>query len=290
MKCRHVLSLLSSYVDDEVDFEEKQVIEDHIKECENCGKALVDLRETIGRIRKIEPVPVPEDVAQRIKENIRREQKDKKAALQSEKSKGSVLSRRSLRYALVFSGFLALVIAIMIPFRAFQYFEARTKEAETFSQNAGSAKDRLSTQKNQGGSEESVPADGVHAGNMVRLSTANYNSRGVERLREYYKGLEKGESTTAVYSPADRDSSISNMFEEANNLKLDSRQLARCLDNIIAKNEAVIPVYSEKAKYEGQEVWIIVAKSFSLPDKGFDIAVYVCQAETGNLLHSVGGQ
>ena len=284
MRCRHVLSLLSSYIDDELAPEEKQGIEGHIEDCEECARALLELGETVRRIQTIEEVPVPRELTERIKADLSDRQETREA-------RDSFFARRFLRYALVFSGLIAFTIAIIIPLKAIQYMRSEMKNTGTLSSapRSGSANDAPDVES-RNKTQESVPLDGIHAGDRVRLSTANYNSKGVDTLRDYYKEKEQAESDTAQFRQGDREAAVSDLFEEANNLKLDSRQLAKCMDKINAENEATIPIYAEKAKYEGQEVWIIVVKAFAPPHQGFGVSVSVFAAETAERIYLAAAQ
>jgi Putative zinc-finger len=66
MNCRGVIRELSSYLDGELDRITLAEIELHLERCEDCRLVVDTTRKTIDIFCKAEPVPLPEDVRQRL--------------------------------------------------------------------------------------------------------------------------------------------------------------------------------------------------------------------------------
>lgn len=65
--CRHLLSLLSDYVDDDLGDELCQELERHLAGCQDCQIVVDTLRKTISLVHaETAPPPVPIDVRERL--------------------------------------------------------------------------------------------------------------------------------------------------------------------------------------------------------------------------------
>ena len=69
--CRHLLSLLSDYVDDELGDELCEELERHLSGCKDCQIVVDTLRKTISLVHtSAAPPPVPSDVRERLYKSL----------------------------------------------------------------------------------------------------------------------------------------------------------------------------------------------------------------------------
>jgi len=83
LTCKEFLAELSDYLDEAVQGEVRQQLEQHLSECPNCWVICDTTRKTVEIYKGIEPVPVPEEVHQRLMAAVEK----KKAACGSEHGK-----------------------------------------------------------------------------------------------------------------------------------------------------------------------------------------------------------
>ncbi len=276
MKCREALSLLSSYIDDEVSSKEKKRIEAHLGECEECSKTLYELRKTVGLVKEIKEVPMPPELAERIKSDLRKEEKAKRPKEIPEKSREGIFPKRALRYVLVFSGVLAVIIAIVIPLRAFWPLQTETRIAPK-SEDSLSAPGRTpeKEQKSKTAGREDESFDSLPAGQKVKETSVNYSKEGVKKLVRFYEEREKEKDSLEVFSSKARDETIASMLNEASELMPDVSHFAQCFEILVSHNGNILPVYAEKTYFQDNEAWIIITKEFSPHEKGFTMRAYV---------------
>ncbi|MFA5073741.1 MAG: DUF2275 domain-containing protein [Nitrospirota bacterium] len=70
---------LSEYLDGSLTEHEKQEIDEHLKTCSDCSKALEELRKTIEQIKAIEKIEPPAWMTQKIMANVRTEAEKEKS-------------------------------------------------------------------------------------------------------------------------------------------------------------------------------------------------------------------
>ncbi len=80
---------LSEYLDGTADTEERPEIEAHLKTCEKCRNALVELRKTVEHVRQVEEVEPPAWMARKIMATVREEAEKNRSFI--EKLKAAVL-------------------------------------------------------------------------------------------------------------------------------------------------------------------------------------------------------
>jgi predicted anti-sigma-YlaC factor YlaD len=66
VNCRQVILELSSYLDGDLGGEVVADLELHVKECVDCRVVVDTVRKTVDIYCKAEPVPLPEDVRERL--------------------------------------------------------------------------------------------------------------------------------------------------------------------------------------------------------------------------------
>ncbi|MDI6821442.1 MAG: hypothetical protein QMD66_00960 [Actinomycetota bacterium] len=123
----------------------------------------------------------------------------------------------------------------------------------------------------------------------MKISSNNYN-RG--EINEFLKstGWKLEGAETQTYGAEFRDRIISSMADEAARLGGDSGELRECLE-ILSKDEYDIPLYAERAKFEGKDAWIIIIDRRGPVLKGGlqHLRVYVWGIRDRKVLYSAGG-
>ncbi len=288
MKCKQILPLLSSYIDGEVNTEDKEEIETHLKGCAMCSKTMAQLRETVDSLKYMHEVSMPSELEERIKAGLRAEEQAKEAASSTDRGKQPALLGNALRYLLVFSGVLAAIIAVIIPLRAFWFVQDSSKTTPKTVESLGVQEEKeLSRESNKatGKVEPEASFDSAPVGGRVRTSSVNYNNEGIDRVRDFFEEQEGG-ADSEIFSADIRDETIAGMLEEAEQLQLEANQLEECFEIVLAQNKTVIPAQTEKAIFEDREVWVIVLKQFSPHRDGFEIEAHAVETGTYKILYS----
>lgn len=78
MECREIQEVLSAYVDGEIGPQEKTRVEEHLPSCNDCTRALSELRAAIGHIRKLEELDPPPWLTRKIMAQVTSEVEKKK--------------------------------------------------------------------------------------------------------------------------------------------------------------------------------------------------------------------
>lgn len=66
MNCRGVIRELSSYLDEDLDAGARADLERHLNKCEDCRLVVDTTKKTIHIFCNSEPVPLPQDVSNRL--------------------------------------------------------------------------------------------------------------------------------------------------------------------------------------------------------------------------------
>jgi len=70
MKCRKIKKLLQLYIDNALTFDEKQMIERHLKECSTCRAELKSLSSMVKMIGSLPEIPPPPDLTEKVMSKI----------------------------------------------------------------------------------------------------------------------------------------------------------------------------------------------------------------------------
>lgn len=285
MKCKEVLSLLSSYIDGEVSREETCQIEEHLEDCKSCSSALAELRSTISVLSNIDEAQIPEEVAGQIKSVIREEEQNRAKKKSPATDSHGIFSRKVATSLVVLSGLMALAIVILILLRIFWPLQT------TVNFTPKSLETQTSQDKMQDGAQEESEATselqkaGIDQVRVIQTST-NYDQKGLSELLASYEGQKEKETSEAEeFSVDTRDGDIANMLRQAQELKLDASHLAQCFDVLIARDDAMVPIYGELSYFEGREVWIIIVKDFSADSGRFSFRAYALSTPVCEILY-----
>jgi anti-sigma factor RsiW len=71
-ECRRILTVVSSYLDGDLDAAACAEVEAHCRHCAACAEAIAGLRETVGLCRQAGSMPVPDAVLERARARVRR--------------------------------------------------------------------------------------------------------------------------------------------------------------------------------------------------------------------------
>ena len=281
MKCKEIKSLLSAYLDDEVSRDEKQAIKLHLEECKDCSELLLQLKETKSLLSEIAEEPIPREVAEKVKAGIREAERAKKTE-PSKDIQESFWSRKALGYIFAFAGVLVVLIVVLIPLRGALFFSTEPavklaptsppRESKSLESQKGAAPQ---AEKREAEGQVAPHADSLVAGGGVQVSDTNYDKRKVNELLDSYERTEEQTAKTDTFSADRRDVMISSMLTEAQGLKLDAHHLDQCFGVLVSHNESILPVYAEKTRFEGKDVWIVIVNEFSSDPKSPEMRAYV---------------
>jgi len=82
MECGDVRERISAYIEGIISFEEKSVIDEHLKSCRKCSESLADLRKTLEHVKNLEDVEPPQWLTQKIMTEVRAKEKTRKGILE----------------------------------------------------------------------------------------------------------------------------------------------------------------------------------------------------------------
>jgi len=66
MKCRKIKKLLPLYIDNALTFGEKQIVEEHLKECPTCRAQLKSLSSMVKIIESLPEISPPPDFTEKV--------------------------------------------------------------------------------------------------------------------------------------------------------------------------------------------------------------------------------
>ena len=81
MECDKIQEQLSAYLDDALSPAEKGIIDNHLRSCPKCRKALADLEMTISSIKGLDEIIPPPWLTQKIMTRVKAESERKKKSL-----------------------------------------------------------------------------------------------------------------------------------------------------------------------------------------------------------------
>ena len=82
MECKHIRERLPSYREEDVDLEEKRAIGQHLSSCQQCSRALDDLKKAEELVKRLPEVEPPAWMTQKVMARVRAEEEKKKGILQ----------------------------------------------------------------------------------------------------------------------------------------------------------------------------------------------------------------
>jgi hypothetical protein len=82
MECSEVQKRLSAYLEKVVSPKQKALIDEHLKGCKKCKRALADLKKTVDYVQKLEEVEPPAWLTQKVMARVRSEAEAKKGIVQ----------------------------------------------------------------------------------------------------------------------------------------------------------------------------------------------------------------
>jgi anti-sigma factor RsiW len=75
LKCEEVYVWLQAYLDTEVTADEERMVERHIRGCAACRRRLVELAQTVNRLRESEHLTPRQEFTRRLMERLAEEKK-----------------------------------------------------------------------------------------------------------------------------------------------------------------------------------------------------------------------
>ena len=81
MECSDVREKFSAYIEGIISFEEKSVIDEHLKSCRKCSESLADLRKALEHVKNLEDVEPPQWLTQKIMTKVKAKENSGKGIL-----------------------------------------------------------------------------------------------------------------------------------------------------------------------------------------------------------------
>ena len=82
MDCKHIRERLPAYREEDVGSEEKRAIGQHLSSCQQCSRALDDLKKAEELVKRLPEVEPPAWMTQKVMARVRAEEEKKKGILQ----------------------------------------------------------------------------------------------------------------------------------------------------------------------------------------------------------------
>lgn len=77
MKCMDYINLLSDYLDEDIEKKEREQLEEHINECEECRHFFESFRSSVGVFKEMEAKPCPPGLEAKLKAIVESKIKNK---------------------------------------------------------------------------------------------------------------------------------------------------------------------------------------------------------------------
>ncbi len=160
MECSNIQEKLSAYIENIISYEEKLLIEEHLKSCQKCSKSLSELRKTVKYVQSLEEIEPPQWLTQKIMARIRSEVVATRFRAEPKKGVFQKLFY-PLHIKLPIEAFatIAIVITAVYIFKTIQP-EMKVVQAPTGSENV-IAKDEVRKQSQQLRAGATIPKDEI---------------------------------------------------------------------------------------------------------------------------------
>ena len=160
MECSNIQEKLSAYIENIISYEEKLLIEEHLKSCRKCSKSLSELRKTVKYVQSLEEIEPPQWLTQKIMARIRSEVGATRFRAEPKKGVFQKLFY-PLHIKLPIEAFatIAIVITAVYIFKTIQP-EMKVVQAPTGSENV-IAKDEVRKQSQQLRAVATIPKDEI---------------------------------------------------------------------------------------------------------------------------------
>jgi len=160
MECSNIQEKLSAYTENIISYEEKLLIEEHLKFCRKCSKSLSELRKTVKYVQSLEEIEPPQWLTQKIMARIRSEVGATRFRAEPKKGVFQKLFY-PLHIKLPIEAFatIAIVITAVYIFKTIQP-EMKVVQAPTGSENV-IAKDEVRKQSQQLRAVATIPKDEI---------------------------------------------------------------------------------------------------------------------------------
>jgi len=106
MNCAKVNMLISDYIDNQLDYQQRSQFEEHLKNCSSCSNELYKYELVVGLCKDIEEVELPSDFKAKLHERLINESHEK-----IDKSKKSIFRNRYIKtFTALAAGFLLIIL------------------------------------------------------------------------------------------------------------------------------------------------------------------------------------
>jgi hypothetical protein len=288
MKCAKFLNQLSAYLDGELEEEEKRLVEEHLARCKSCATRFNELKTTVSFLRETEEIEIPVKFQKRISEAVKAEIR------QSGEQSRPILRRFAWRSLVIATGFLGLVLALVVsyqigfnlPFRT-QLTKHKIAEKRSLSKAIEEKKARPGLNLEYG-REKSIVSDESMLPE-VKIGKRDYDRKELVIFLHKKSVQKMARKITVSEVLTIKDRVVKNMVSTAEKKAQEGKSLHQALKIVLGQvNTLAIPSYAEKGKLAGEPAWFIVINK--LKDKSesrlTDCSVYAVSIENFKILVS----
>lgn len=184
MECGDIQEKLSAYIENIISYEEKLLIEEHLKSCRKCSESLAELRKTIKYVQNLEEIEPPQWLTQKIMARVRSEVVATRFRAEPKKGLFQKLFY-PLHIKLPIEAFatIAIVITAVYIFKTIQP-EMKVVQAPTGSENV-IAKDEVRKQSQQLRAGATIPKDEESKPILVKPAEPEMPAKKPENIEKY---------------------------------------------------------------------------------------------------------
>lgn len=259
MDCKRVLLLLPAYYDKQLEASDKEELEAHIGQCNDCSKELAQIEKLAGELKTVSKTALPLGMASDLlfftrKSGIRYHISSLKRSF--------IARRRTYRHYLIeFSYAVALLIVVVGFVKAYSSFtgDRAPSEPKKPSQSIELMQRPLNTKAKN--SEPGVESLRTQQGNTIpeiTISNKDYDRQTIGEAMANPTILKYcGQFTIAQVADL-QNGLTARASEEARYQGEDGAVAERCVRTALSiLDKPALPVYVEKARFENKQVWLI---------------------------------
>lgn len=263
MDCQKAKSQLSDHIDNRLGAGEKLLLEAHLAACAGCAAEFGRLRAAVGALRELPIETMPVDAARRLRERLGFSEEVQQPRFQISRWLASPIIPVAAT-AIILLAVLSVIFhgnrpaATTAPLRAKSpVIIAEFSQSDGQEPNGGAAKPPAANTRSFGSENGPVKAlrgmsknSASAASPLVKIGSKDYGSTDVEKMLEI-----------------DRQHPDENYQIQAKGLReaagASGHDLNRALNLAHQKLPGALPIYAERARYQGQPVWIIILRESS---------------------------
>lgn len=298
MDCVNVRDLLSAYIDKELEAEEKEQVEAHLKECPGCKKNLMRMKSAVKMVQSLGELEVPAEVSRSLRE-IAFAEKDKPAHKRN-------LFLPRLQY-LIAAGAVAVIalVAILSQIDTIAPENVTTRQQAQLEKTAPPSKEYSNTraQKAEAPTEGGVAEDRTNGASRdlaqtsakkigpwpdVIVSQKDYDTKAADQLLADIKKKTDGFFTVNDAKELRNQAMDLLVHKISDKAGINGELMRGPVSAILDQTKrSAIPVYMERAKFSKQDCWLLVVRwGFGGTSNNLDRAsLYITDLSGWNMLY-----